>query len=332
MAIKQSMDVMNPFKDKGNMCARIFELAYGAHCLHEKIGIIHSDLHGNNMTIFQWVSEKKRQLYTNPTAIYVAGSRGEADTYLFPAMGLTSIIIDYSRGIMGPAMRPYLDDHKPKRYVDSLYRDQINRIMRTFHRYEPKYVAEHQDAIKAAVIGNFESAFAVLACVDYIAIGTAVAAMTFDDEFHVHPDGIKLAKNLEIVAREKFIIGLQELVRAKTNIAFSGTAIFERVFSEFRFPKAYNTSMQAVDAFNFNIPVKYHGGDYTHWPKWARVEEVEQHLGDKYKITDVFNTNISTFIGSLRPNIKVEAIAAQLRVEQEKLDGEPVAVQSSWIE
>ena len=221
----------------------LFEYAYAAHCLHN-IGIVHGDLHSNNITILHWgVYGKKvspdsteiRPYYENPVAMYVTGPRGEADSYVFPTAGMAGCLIDYSRAILGPAYSSRLEAGRDARYATSFYRDQVNRVMRTLHRYAPSYVAANQDAIKGAAYSDFESVFQVLCAVDFIAIGASVADVFVAQQaaaasaaapqqaatdvkvvrpFTFTPEIIPLARKLESAGREALISGLHRIVKA----------------------------------------------------------------------------------------------------------------------
>lgn len=354
---------VDAFADPDTAARHLFELAYAAHCLHTKAGVAHTDLHGNNMTFYMWglADEAKTgpsgaeiftPYYDDPVVAYVAGPRGEADTYIFPAAGDSACIIDYSRCILGPAFRPRLEEGRSPQYATNFYRDQVNRVMRAFHRYAPEYVASHQNAIKAAVLANFEAAFPVLCAVDFIAIGASVGALLAEaaqplvDEvrpFEVARAATALALRLEEAGRELLITGLHDLAesagarREMKTPDFPGATLLERVFGEWLFPRwagrapSRVRTAQLVDAYNYNNELRHSGADYAKYPPWARLDEIERHLGE-YKLTDLFERGVEPFLEALRPGARVEVIAEQIRAQQEKLDGKPVSTASSWLD
>ena len=355
---------VDAFADPDTAARHLFELAYAAHCLHAKAGVAHTDLHGNNMTFYMWglADEQKMSAsgaeptytpyYDDPVVAYVAGPRGEADTYIFPAAGDSACIIDYSRCILGPAFRPRLEEGRSPQYATNFYRDQVNRVMRAFHRYAPEYVASHQNAIKAAVLANFEAAFPVLCAVDFIAIGASVGALLAEaaqplvDElrpFEVARAATVLALRLEEAGRELLITGLHDLAesagarREMKTPDFPGATLLERVFGEWLFPRWAGRApgrvrtAQLVDAYNYNNGLRHSGADYAKYPPWARLDEIERHLGE-YKLTDLFERGVEPFLEALRPGARVEVIAEQIRARQEKIDGKPVSTASSWLD
>jgi hypothetical protein len=351
----QRNSAINSFANPDTAARHLFELAYAAHCLHTKAGVAHTDLHGNNMTFYPWgVGEfpDEPSFYEDPVVAYVAGPRGEADTYIFPAAGDSACIIDYSRCILGPAFRSRLEEGRSPQYATNFYRDQVNRVMRTLHRYAPEYVAGHQNTIKSAVLANFEAVFPVLCAVDFIAIGASIGAMLaeesapHDDEirpFKITRTAGELALRLEDAGRELLITGLHVLAESAgarqemKSPDFPGATILERIFGEWLFPRwavrepARVRTAQLVDAYNYNNELRYSGSDYAKYPPWARLDEIERHLGE-HKLTDLFERGVEPFLEALRPGARVEVIAEQIRAQQEKLDGKPISTASSWID
>lgn len=349
------------FAEADSAARLLFEYAYGAHCLHAKLGVAHTDLHGNNLTYYMWGLADRalptaggvayEPYYEDPLVAYVAGPRGEADTYVFPAAGSSGCLIDFSRCVLGPGFAPRLAAGRSPQYAPNYYRDQVNRVMRALHRYAPAYVEKHQAALKAAVLANFEAAFPVLCAVDFIAIGRSVAAYLAEAArpeegearpFSVAPAARELAARLEAAAREVYITGLHDLAesagaRQQMRVPpFPGPALFERVFGEWRFarwaardPRRLKAA-SLVDAYRFDNELRWGGADYADWPPWARLDEIEKHLGE-LKITALFERGVEPFLEALQPDARVEVIAEQLRAEQESLDGPPVSAASSWI-
>jgi hypothetical protein len=336
----QFLTVINAFSTIDTAACYIFELVYAAHCLHTKIKVAHTDLHANNMTLNLWgrINDELilKKYYENPVIAYVTGPSGESDTYVFPATGITACIIDYSRCLLGPSFA--FNESQSPQYIVNFYRDQVNRIMRTFHRYAPEYLESHQNEIKANVLSNFKSIFPVLCAVDFISIGASIGAVLLTPkgenevcEFKVAPEALKLARQIEDLGRELLITGLHEIVNKGSVTNFPGVEVINRLFGKWLYTKQKNNSMQLVDAYNYNNELKYSGSDYAKYPPWARLDQIELHLGD-IKMTDLFTRNVDSFLDALKPNVQIEVIAGKNRAEQEKIDGKPISTASSWID
>lgn len=334
------------FAELDGVARYAFDIAYGAHCLHTKLRAAHTDLHSNNMTHYVW-GDFGDEFYSDPVVAYAAGPRGEADVYVFPASGVSGCLIDFSRCVLGPGFA--FEGGRSEAYAEHFYRDQTHRAMRTLHRYAPAFVEKNEAALKAAVIANYSAVFPVLCAVDFIAAGRNIGAVLVDaaaagDElerrpFRVSRQGIELVGRLELAAQELFIEGLQALVADPRHAppAYPGDVLLPRVFGEWSYPRWAGrdprraAAAQLVDAYNHNNPLRYSGADYAKFPPWARLDEIERHLGE-YRLTDLFERGVDPFLEALRPGARVEAIAERLRAEQERLDGRPAAADSSWLE
>jgi len=352
--------------DYDTVARHLFEYVYAAHCLHTKIGVAHTDLHGNNMTLYQWGElynthkinslTKFTPFYENAVVAYVAGPRGEADTYVFPASGDSACLIDYSRVIIGPGFRPRLTEGRSEQYAENFYRDQVNRAMRTLHRYAPDYVLKHNTVLKGIAIANFEALFPVLCAVDFIAIGiscntvlvaTASAAATAvaanpdaaAKNITVAPGALELCTRIEVAGREALISGLIDLVRGGVAgsggaTEFPGTKIIAKIFEPWTYAAVAATGSlrgaALVDVYNYNNSLQYSEHDYSKYPPWAHLDEIERHLGE-FQMTDICERGVEPFLNALRPSTRPEVLAEMQRAAIDKLDGPPAAAMSSWL-
>jgi len=162
----------------------IFNYLYAAYSMHAKLHIVHSDIHSNNLTINLWGGfplsndiddfiepDSFDKIYKKATVVYATGAN-DTDIYLFPATGINATIIDFSRALIGPGLRSKLqEDGRGEQYATNFYRDQVNKVMAAFNRYAPTFVVQNQEAIKSAILSNFELVFPVLCCIDCMAIG-----------------------------------------------------------------------------------------------------------------------------------------------------------------
>lgn len=331
----------------------LFEYAYAAHCLHTRVGAAHTDLHANNLTYMVRHFRAVQPVYDDPFVLYVAGGRGEADAYLFPATGTNGCLIDYSRAILGPAYAGRLGAGRSPQFAPNFYRDQVNRVMRALHRYAPEYVAKHATVLKAAVLADFDRVFPVLCAVDFIAIGASAAAVfaaaeaggAAPDEYRrrdaaVAPEAHRLAAALERAGREAFITGLHgiaEVRGAGPPAPFPGDAVLAAVFAPWSFAgwgrrdPARLRAAQLADAYNYANPVRYSGRDYATFPPWARIDVVTPHLGE-YTFEGLFATSFEPFFSAIAPHPRAAVVAEAARAAVEKLDGPPVSAASSWID
>jgi hypothetical protein len=162
--------------------------------------------------------------------------------------------------------------------------------------------------------------------------------------FRVSREGINLARRLEKEAQEVLITGLRDLAESAGNRdrmpnrgVFPGMSILAHVFAEWNFPRwaarepGRVRTAQLVDAYRFENEMKYSCSDYAKYPPWARLDEIERHLGAR-KMTELFERGGEPFLDALHPGARVDVVAEQLRAEAEALDGKPAAAHASWLD
>ena len=334
-----------------------FDYLYGADCLHRVVGAIHGDLHMNNKTVYRaggtHIASKRGDSTTftpiveTPLSTYVAGPRGEADTFVFPFTGVLGCIIDFSRALIGPEgyAAETLKRDNGEAYVTNFMRDQRNSVLRAFHRAAPTFTEKNQEALKAAILANPEAVFRVLSYTDFMSIGKSLVTVLDSKPSGPYPANFApsvelktFAKKVETTARDGLLTYLTDLVESKTTvepkrIPYAGEALLPKLFAKYLYT-AWDPAVlrkgTLVDAYNFNNKMTYSGTDYEQFPPWARLDKLEEHLGE-VKLTDMFTTgNIKAFLESILPSPRMTILAEEVRAEQDALDG-PASQTSSWI-
>lgn len=346
------------FSDDRLASGFLFGLAYGCHCLHSRAGIVHADLHANNIVVYEtgWAfrgvpsAEGKEPTFTrvapdNSVVAYVL-ARGERDTYIFETEGLTGCIIDFSRAILGPGeAEKRLEARHGARYVTRFRRDQANRILRTLHRYIPAFVAANQERIKAALLGSPEKSFKILAAVDFIAVARAFGGYLSDEAKQKTPavsaEAMSLARRLEKAARDFLVVRLGDLLENPANGAdeFPGDVVLPNVFGAYTYARRVGAVREKgsehppfvlADVWNLNRPLAWSGADYAKFPPWARLDEIEKHLGGE-RLTAFIERGSEPFLESLRSAPAVRVWADRIRATLDARDGPAVSTQSSWV-
>ena len=297
----------------------LFDLCYGAHALHTRVGAVHADLHLNNVTF--------NPIYSKPDAnwaiAYVAGPGGEADTYVFPHTGWFATIIDFSRAILGPAARASLVAEHGEAYTSGFYRDQARRTMQVLHHYLPNTVDTSREIILSAIYANPDHTFRILTAVDFLAIGRNIGHLyrvgrAGPDSERYDPEGVKLADLIEEVALHHLDTYLTELVRAMVvegavspdgspadptsdptadptatdrvavdNIPYAGDTIIRQVFSQYSYTaqadELQKKGRDVVDIYNIMAPLKYTDANRVE-PPWLNLDTIEAALGPKVRM------------------------------------------------
>jgi hypothetical protein len=239
------------FTSADTFAKHMFEYVYAFYCMNTRLGIVHGDLHMNNVTIFRlytMVDSKGKPLVNNPVVMYileggvtggndsmrVPNTSGSADTnkstkttkntaqnldtsktsgYVFPHNGLFSMIIDLSRAVLGDVRR--LENEFGPLYAEAYFRDQQNRLLHIINNNFPEIIESSQAAVSRLVMENFPLMFKILSCVDVFTVMSNIKAMFSIDDVFTHGT-IKLAKGIS-TRLEKLIQLSSQLFH--TNIA-----------------------------------------------------------------------------------------------------------------
>lgn len=353
--------LLRMYENSAMQARYLFDLCYGAHVLHSRVGAVHADLHLNNMTIFELAHQHTdgHECYTNPTIAYIAGPRGEADTYVFPHDGFFACLIDFSRAILGPAARPQIEAESGEAFASGFYRSQVSRALRVLHHYVPTFVRKHQENIKGLLLAEPDTMFSVLTAVDFLAIGQNFGALLreLDEEklrpgdhrkLKVAPEGIALAARIEQIALEHLVVNLTELVGGgarRRAIVHAGELVLPGAFDEFRYsawagasPVAGATEKSArpyllrdatlTDVYNAAAPLEYSSTDYGRYPPWAKFDDLGRHLGGINILKVTAKRGERPFLRSLDLNAYLAVLQEHVR---RGIEDAPASATSSWI-
>lgn len=301
---------MTIFSDEDIAFKRLFELVYTIHCYHTKLGIVHTDLHANNITVS--IPINFEEIAVGYHAAYITGPNYEHDTYIFPADPNISHIIDHSRCVLGPLVYKLIAKHRSEQYAIDFYREQANRILKMLYSYVPDYVETHQNEIKAAAIANLDSLFPILCAVDIIGLGRS---------FDYTMSGVEcsekvrsLSGKIEMLGRKYLITHLQH--PTVTPEKYPAEIIFDEIFADYRYNAT--TEYKILEIYNQNNPMKYSATKIDMFPEWGNPNILEAAK--------------KVYTVSERDDTDVIVIADKVKTQQEKLDGHPVNTVSSWID
>jgi len=144
-----------------------FEYMYGVYCLNTKLQMIHGDLHANNMTITQvwrYYTDEGVPTVHNPHAIYIIGNT----VYCFKHTGSYSILIDFSRSIIGDYSR--IEHEFGPIYASLYFKDQHLRIIQLIQSQLPDIYDQYGAILVGLLETNFVLIFKFLTIIDGLSI------------------------------------------------------------------------------------------------------------------------------------------------------------------
>lgn len=316
----------------------IFDILYGCHVIHKKLGIINFDLHLNNVTIMKVDNFYKTNIDTKTHEIteitysrdkkycvaYVIGN----DSYYFPFDGFYGAIIDFSDSIINETFLDY--SHKygnSGRYdTDAIIDFEKDEIFDKLADSLP-YAAINKDKVKGAIISDYENMFKVIATIDYITFLRKLR-LTFEREMELGQrdnDLRKFTVNTSIMDKLKlmedkslsFMLKNLQIVISKDyknsdDIKFPGDILLKEFFHEY-----CKKSTDVYEAWNFNNNIEHSVSVYKSYPPWTKREIVEEKFGKN--VADEFFSN-----RHIPSDFKNKDTHLDFIIERIKMDSDPL--------
>jgi hypothetical protein len=349
----QSPYVPRMFGESARAARYLFDLCYGAHVLHTRAGVVHGDLHLNNMTVFlnREFAEVVRDgeggvkhvaRARDARVAYVVGG-SEATTYVFPHDGYVMCLIDFSRCLMGPEARKVLAGERGESYAKHVFRNQVPRALKAFQQYAPKFAKAHQERLKAALLAEEEQVFRALTAIDFLAVGRNVGALLAQlkkqGDLPVAAGAVELARAVEKQALDHLVTHLSRLVekgeRAPPALPpYAGEVLLPAVFGEYLFSRQPPESLRGCDLADIYVataPLTYSASEYAKYPPWARLDTIAGRPGAPTPETIVQpGRGAADFLAAQQPGggERLASLQERLRAEQ---GSPPGAALSCWL-
>jgi len=338
------------YEDPAMATRYIFDFCYGAHVLHTRAGALHSDLHLNNMTIFEnrqlfeadLRGEKTKYRAVAPGAriAYVAGKGGESETYVFPHDGWFGCLIDFSRSLLGPAAREDLVAEQGESFAAKYYLAQNCRTLRVLEAYAPHFVKTHQARLRELLLAAPDQVFRAMTAVDFLAIGHNYGAflreLAGEGDLAVCPEAIACAEAVEKHALQHLITYLTDLVATSSDapcgtVPYAGEGLLPGAFGSYLYSRRGAEELRdadLADVFVATAPLSYSGSAYDKFPPWANLEALSEHLGGH-------PLALVTAERGERPFLSAQGFDSYLAVLQEavrrRYADRPAPPNSSWL-
>lgn len=278
------------FTDTGIFTKHMFEFIYAFYCMNSKIGIFHGDLHMNNATIgrlYTMSTPDGKAYVENPHIVYLTNE----DAYRFPHFGLFSMVIDFSRAIIGDYKR--LEHEFSPRFAEMYFAEQRLRVMQIAYHYFPKLIEKYQTQIESLILSNFPLMFKIFTAIDtYVIMSNIRAMFSIDDAFtrgriKIAPGANKLLDNLIAHAESLVVSNIKAVIEGRIgspdDIEWPSLTILKKNFSDYKLdPNNLGKNENVVEIFNSTNDVVYDIEDYDTWGPLLSIEK-ELELRKLYK-------------------------------------------------
>lgn len=239
---------------EGNLRRYVWDLIYTLHCISSRVGIIHGDLHLNNITINQLYDLKKIKMsWASNIAVFVV----DGVCYQFPHYGAYSTIIDFSRAIIcdrAMIVRDFGDI-----FADQFFFEQNTRVVNLIHKYYPKLAADKEYEILTVMKTRPDDIYKLLPAIDMMVVTTNIHTMIVDRKMPIHPDNIELLTEISASADKLFRDGLTKVLGGGSTTERPTSALIREVFKAdvCTADRIARERTSVRDYFNSDAPIKW---------------------------------------------------------------------------
>jgi hypothetical protein len=239
----------------------IFEICYNLLCLNQKAGIIHGDLHLNNVTGKPYKYNTK---LGKCNVLYIIDSD---NYYVMPNNTYTICIIDFSRSIITPEkINLYKDSSLPNSFniynnLEKIQKDQVERLIYIYNNYANN--STNIDELRFIFSTKFKAVFKLLTVVDIYGFTEKLIKLFSIYNNKINKNCITLLNNINNDCKIFLFEYMNKLI---LNNDFSDTilkmdyplkTIIRKNFSIFLLSKNSDITVDINDIFNINNPLKY---------------------------------------------------------------------------
>jgi hypothetical protein len=280
----------------------IFDLCYNLYCMHEYYGIIHGDLHLNNLTLYQKFDPDHENFSSvkNPHVAYVLGKNNEY-CFVVPSLAYHTTIIDFGRSFIHPDKLDRIKDPTvPKKYEitgnrDKFQKEQIYRLIRTYIKLVPG-AKDQEPELKVLFTKNFNAMYKLMSVIDLYSVATklnTIFGLKHPDIVNPHSNCIFLIKKIIELCNIYLVSDVSKLISDKAygdSIEESNAPLLDiiiKLFSDNLHDPVSESSKTIIDVFLYNNPLKHSLGFLSKNPPIMSKKKYEDSDGKLVEFSSV---------------------------------------------
>lgn len=250
----------------------IFELIYGLFCINHRGGVIHGDLHLNNMTMRVEQIEPKGNMINNKPLYDIYFLDDKEDIYCIPSSMVTLTMIDFSRSIIGNIDRLTKDFGKD--YTEKFITNQNIRLINMLTHHFPKLIKSYKNDIERMLSLNFPLMFKVFTSIDaYISL-SYILNLIKDNDYLNKIKGIQASyEKIENIIKQSELLlinNLQDAISGKItkvdDIKWPNWILLRDNFKEYSYTNFDPAVKQYYYIYNGMADMKVSGSSLDKWP------------------------------------------------------------------
>lgn len=276
----------NPFGNFENNYFKkyMFEICYNILCLNQKGGIIHGDLHLNNVT---GKPSKYNVDYTNLKTLYIIDNE---NYYLMPNNNYNICIIDFSRSVISPdKINLYIDESLPKSFnsynnLEKIQKDQIERLINIYTNYTNS--STNIDELRFVFSTKFEAVFKLLTVVDIYGFTKKLATMFSMKNVKTNNKCITFINTINSDCKIFLYEYMNKLILDNNfsseilEMDYPLKSIIQKNFMSFRLSKSDHIKYDISDIFNMGNELKYSSNILEKYAPFMTLSASEKTLNE----------------------------------------------------
>lgn len=285
----------------------VFDICYNLHCMFENYGIIHGDLHLNNLTLYQkfQTNHEGFDKVDDPHVLYVVGENNEYN-FVLPSTAFHTTLIDFGRCFIHPDYLEKLRDPSvPERYSitgdkDKFIKEQTRRLINTYIKLVPDS-KDQEPELRVLFAKNFDAMYKLMSVSDLYSVMTKLQYlinMGQKDVVVPHANCVFLIKKVIDLCSIYLISDVSKLISDKSYgdaINESKSPLLEimvKLFSD----NLDQAGKNIIDVFLFNNPKKY---SMSFLSKIPSVVDTKKYVDQDGKLVE-FSSHGSEYVKRMR--------------------------------
>lgn len=322
-------EIGNIFGDYMVFSKYIFEYIYGFYCMNYHLGIIHSDVHLNNITLY--LVKRFRDPVHQKTFIdsaYIVYDMSDhthiLDIYMVPHYGRYSNIIDFSRVFLSEEhVKKIYPAHKADEYI-SLQR---TKMMKIWNAEFPDYMTKNSATIESASFSNYDTVHKIFTAYDTYKMTKSMKVLLKAEGHTLTPECNELLDKLIDISQSMlthdFPVTLQKI---KNDPEFYPNCYIIRECFKHLHINSYSQSgtFHIVDYFKARNHIKYSTTDKTKFPPNILYDDI-QKAGFTVTKDLVYKRyqNMDKYLKTHDPEKEIAKISEAIAAEEPKRRGKP---------
>jgi hypothetical protein len=274
--------VKNPFyrENYSHFKKYMFQICYNLLCINSKLGIIHGDLHLNNMTINPLIYKKNMDIeIKNPKIMYSFSD----EQYVFDNNFYNLCIIDFSRAIINPSSQENLMSPEISKIYDiirdktTFFKKQTKTLIKYLIDTKPEFKSLEMQLYNVFMY-NFDAVFKVLTALDIYNVSSKFIMFieNINLEKEISKASVDLIQRINKIADNILSVTFNNMLEKRDygDIEWPAYTIIKEVFYEDTFDRQYEEGKvdydNITDVFNFNAPLKHSLSRLSDYPEHIR--------------------------------------------------------------